>query len=116
MTTPADAVPAPPAITFAVPYYSNRDYLIKAIGSVQAQSRSDWLLLVVDDAGPEPIDDLIAELGDDRISSHRNESNLGLANNWNRCIGLSGAPARARRARTTDSQMNQTPAAPARTG
>ena len=93
MSTNSNERPAPaPVITFAVPYYSNRDYLIEAIGSVQAQSRSDWLLLVVDDAGPEPIDDLIAELGDDRISSHRNESNLGLANNWNRCIGLATTP------------------------
>ncbi|MEO7397708.1 MAG: glycosyltransferase, partial [Ilumatobacteraceae bacterium] len=80
-----------PRITFAIPYYSNSGYLLEAIRSVQAQTVDDWDVIVVDDAGPEPIVGVIAELGDPRIRSVRNDVNLGLAANWNRCIQLASA-------------------------
>lgn len=80
------------SITFAIPYYSNQAYLVEAIRSVQAQTRTDWQLIIVDDAGPEPVDALITQLGDDRISTVRNPVNLGLAGNWNECIRLATTP------------------------
>src|SRR5690606_6066717 len=61
-----------PAISFAIPYYRGRDYLREAVESVLAQTRPDWELLVVDDCGPEPADDLVASYGDSRIRYHRN--------------------------------------------
>lgn len=81
-----------PAITIAIPYFSGLTYLREAIESVLAQTRPDWEMVIVDDAGPEPADALVADLGDPRITLHRNERNLGLAGNWNRCIGLAAAP------------------------
>ena len=81
-----------PAITFAIPYYSNAEYLLEAISSVRAQTIDDWELLVVDDAGPEPAADLVAALTDRRIRYIRNPTNLGLAGNWNACVGLAAAP------------------------
>lgn len=75
-----------------IPYYSNRGYLLEAIDSVRHQTRDDWELVVVDDAGPEPIDRLVADLADNRITAVRNPINLGLAANWNRCIDLARAP------------------------
>lgn len=80
--------PTVPAITFAIPYYDKLTYLREAIASVQAQTSPDWNLLIVDDAGPEPPDELIAELDDPRITLVRNETNLGLAGNWNTCLRL----------------------------
>ena len=79
MTTPA-------AITFALPYYSNLGYLREAIDSVLAQTISNWEMIVVDDAGPEPAADLVATLDDPRIRYVRNVANLGLAGNWNECL------------------------------
>jgi len=79
-------------ITFAIPYYRDRDYLREAIGSVLAQTVPDWLLLVVDDRGPEPADDVVAAFDDPRITYVRNERNLGLAGNWNECVRLATTP------------------------
>ncbi|MEO6122061.1 MAG: glycosyltransferase [Ilumatobacteraceae bacterium] len=81
-----------PQITFAIPYYDKLYYLREAVASVLAQTRSDWLLLIVDDAGPEPADALVAELGDDRITLFRNDRNLGLAGNWNTAAAMATTP------------------------
>ena len=83
--------PSWPAITFAIPYFDNLAYLLEAIDSVRAQTRQDWQLVIVDDAGPEPVDEVLSGLNDARIHWFRNESNLGLAGNWNRCIHLAEA-------------------------
>lgn len=82
--------PLAPSITVAIPYYSGLAYLAEAIASVRAQPRPDWRLIVVDDAGPEPADELVAGIGDERITYTRNPANLGLAANWNRCLELAG--------------------------
>ncbi|QIK77078.1 glycosyltransferase family 2 protein [Nocardioides piscis] len=81
-----------PRITFAIPYYRGRDYLREAVQSVRRQTVCDWLLLVVDDRGPEPADEVIAEFDDPRITLVRNERNLGLAGNWNECVRLATTP------------------------
>ncbi|WP_159081344.1 glycosyltransferase family 2 protein [Nocardioides sediminis] len=85
-------MPGTPRLTFAIPYYRGRDYLAEAIRSVLAQTEQDWRLLVVDDRGPEPADELVADFDDPRIDYVRNERNLGLAGNWNECVRLATTP------------------------
>lgn len=84
--------PDQPRISFAIPYYRGRDLLREAIASVRAQTIDDWELVVVDDAGPEPVDALVASFGDPRIRSVRHRGNLGLTGNWNSCLALTRAP------------------------
>ena len=79
-------------ISFAVPYYSAPEYLREALVSLCNQTHLNWEAVVVDDASPEPIADLIAELDDRRITYVRNDTNLGLAANWNKALGLTTAP------------------------
>ena len=79
-------------ISFAVPYYSAPEYLREALASLCNQTHLNWEAVVVDDASPEPIADLITELNDRRITYVRNETNLGLAANWNKALGLTTAP------------------------
>jgi len=75
-------------LTIAIPYYAGRDYLEKAIASVQGQGRRDWRLLVCDDRGSDvAVDDLVGR-GDARLRCTRNARNLGMAGNWNRCLDL----------------------------
>ena len=81
-----------PRISFTIPYYDNRPYLAEAIASVRAQTVEDWELVVVDDRGPEPAEDLVSAIVDDRVSYVRNEENLGLAGNWNECVRRATAP------------------------
>ena len=81
-----------PRLSIAIPYYRGLDYLREAIDSVLAQTFDDWDLLVVDDRGPEPADELVASYADARVRYVRNERNLGLAGNWNECVRLTRAP------------------------
>jgi glycosyltransferase involved in cell wall biosynthesis len=81
-----------PQISFAVPYYRGTEYLRQALTSLQKQTLSEWEAVVVDDAGPEPADDVVRDLSDSRIRYERNSSNLGLAGNWNRALQSTSAP------------------------
>ncbi len=84
--------PTAPAITFAIPYFRDADYLVEAIDSVRRQTTADWEIIVVDDAGPDDARQRVADIGDDRISYVRNAVNLGLAGNWNECLRRANAP------------------------
>jgi glycosyltransferase involved in cell wall biosynthesis len=79
-------------ISFAIPYYDNPGYLAEAVASVQAQTVPDWELVVVDDAGPEPAEDVVRRLGDPRIRYVRNDTRLGLPGNWNASLRQLRAP------------------------
>ena len=85
-------MPEAPRISFTIPYYRGRSYLREAIESVLAQTVEAWELVVVDDRGPEPAQDLVAEYADPRVRYVRNEANLGLAGNWNECVRQASAP------------------------
>jgi len=71
-----------------MPFYSGLGYLESAIRSLQQQTVADWKAVVVDDAGPESGEELVAGFADPRISYVRNEANLGLAGNWNKALSL----------------------------
>jgi glycosyltransferase involved in cell wall biosynthesis len=81
-----------PRISFAIPYYDNPGYLAEAVASVLAQTVADWELVVVDDAGPEPAEDVVRRLDDPRVRYVRNEARLGLPGNWNRSLQHCRAP------------------------
>ncbi len=81
-------------ICLVVPFYSNLDYLQKAVRSLVAQTDPQWTATVVDDASPERgADDVVAALGDGRVRYVRNERNLGIAANFNRCLQLGAVEA-----------------------
>ena len=79
-------------ISFAIPYFDNPGYLSEAIASVRSQTIADWELVVVDDAGPQPAEDVVASLGDTRVRYVRNRTRLGLPANWNECLRLCRGP------------------------
>ncbi len=76
----------PEPITIAIPFYKGQAYLRSAIESVRRQSSPNWRLIVCDDGAESGTSDLVASLGDSRIHYFRNERNLGMAGNWNRCL------------------------------
>lgn len=77
-----------PRITFAMPFYRGLDHLQTAIASLLAQTVSDWEAIVVDDAGPESAEAMVTRFNDPRIRYVRNDTNLGLAGNWNTALSL----------------------------
>jgi len=75
----------------AIPFYQGRNYLKQAIESVLRQSDSGWSLLVLDDGERGEAEEVIAELGlgeREDVRCLRNDRNLGMVANWNRCFDL----------------------------
>jgi glycosyltransferase involved in cell wall biosynthesis len=75
-------------ITFAIPFYSGKDYLVRAIESILAQQGCDWQALVCDDGPDASIEQVVRDAGRGRVRYLRNPQNLGMAGNWNRCLDV----------------------------
>ncbi|WP_085513434.1 glycosyltransferase family 2 protein [Plantibacter flavus] len=72
-----------------MPFYGRFDHFRTAVLSVLAQTDPDWRLVVVDDVYPDTAPgEWLQSLGDDRIVYLRNERNLGVSGNFDRCIEL----------------------------
>lgn len=76
----------PQPLTVAIPYYKGTDYLRRAIESVRRQTSSHWRLIVCDDGPEGEAEQLAQSFNDPRIRYLRNDRNLGMAGNWNRCL------------------------------
>lgn len=77
-----------------VPYWGDPDLLRATVESVRAQRDPRWTLTVVDDCYPDPsVAALFADEADPRIRYRRNEQNLGIAANFQRCLDLASGEA-----------------------
>jgi len=75
-------------LTIAIPFYKGHAYLRAAIESVLRQTSAEWRLVVCDDGPEVGTTELVASYADPRIRYLRNERNLGMAGNWNRCLDV----------------------------
>jgi glycosyltransferase involved in cell wall biosynthesis len=80
-----------PKVSVCIPTYNRSSYLARAVSTVLAQTFDDFELIVVDNASDDDTSQVMAALKDKRIRYHRNESNLGMVGNWNRCVQLAQA-------------------------
>ncbi|MEW1913525.1 glycosyltransferase family A protein [Kitasatospora sp. NPDC085895] len=71
-----------------MPYYGDAPLMQDAVRSVLAQSGTDWRLTVVDDGRESGVPEWFEALSDPRVRYHRNERNLGVTGNFNRCVSL----------------------------
>ncbi|MDN4639286.1 glycosyltransferase [Agreia sp. PsM10] len=72
-----------------MPFYGRIDQFQSAVESVRAQTSADWRLVIVDDVYPDTsAGEWAIGLDDPRITYLRNEHNLGVSGNFNRCISL----------------------------
>ena len=77
-----------------VPYWGDPDLLRTTVDSVRGQRDPRWTLTVVDDCYPDPsVAELFASESDQRIRYRRNEENLGIAGNFQRCLDLASGEA-----------------------
>lgn len=84
-----------PDISIMIPTYKRAHLLIYAISSVLAQRTEYSFEIVVidnDDTGDTSALDVVKRLNDQRICYFKNDKNIGMIGNWNRCILLSKAP------------------------
>jgi UDP-glucose 4-epimerase len=84
------------AVDILMPYYGDVAMMQEAVRSVLAQRDPHWRLTVVDDGAepgvPEWFAGLIAEHGPDTIHYERNETNLGITENFQKCLSLVTRP------------------------
>lgn len=80
-----------PLISICIPTYNGEAYLRACIESVLAQTYTNFEVIVVDDQSTDSTVAIIESYSkkDPRIQLHRNAKNLGLVNNWNKCMELS---------------------------
>ena len=83
-----------PMVTIAIPTYKRPDLLKQAIDSAINQNDfADYEIIVVDNDSDSIIyesetEKLIKSYGDPKILYYKNEDNLGIYGNWNRCLEL----------------------------
>lgn len=77
-------------ISVCIPTYNRANYLQEAIRSVLAQTYTDFELIVSDNASTDNTKEIVGSFSDPRLKYYCNESNIGMANNWNRCLALAG--------------------------
>lgn len=75
-------------VSIVLPAYKNK-FIAQTLDSILAQTYNDFELIIVDDASPENLYEIISQYKDERIFYYRNERNIGgedLVKNWNHCI------------------------------
>lgn len=77
-------------ISICIPTYNGAQYLEACLDSVLNQTYKDIEILVVDDGSTDATFEILERYAatDQRIRLFRNECNLGLVGNWNRCVEL----------------------------
>ena len=80
-----------PLVSVVMPAYNAEKYIGEAIRSVQSQTYTNWILLVIDDCSTDHTVDVVQAFvnTDDRIRLFRNTRNLGAAKTRNRGLELS---------------------------
>lgn len=76
--------------TIAIPAYKS-EFLKDCIQSILNQTYDDFELIIVNDASPDNIDEIVNSFSDQRIRYFRNDENFGAENvvkNWNKCLEL----------------------------
>ena len=78
--------------TVAIPTYNREDMIRGALESVFVQDMDDLEILVIDDQSQDNVLEIAASYGDPRLQIIRNDENLGIFGNFNRCIELARGP------------------------
>ncbi|MFC1400528.1 MULTISPECIES: glycosyltransferase family 2 protein [Streptacidiphilus] len=77
-----------PQFDIMMPYYGDVGMMQDAVRSVLALDGDDWRLTVVDDGTEPDVPGWFEQLADPRVRYFRNERNLGVTGNFNRCLEL----------------------------
>ena len=74
-------------VSIIMPSYGTAQFIAESIESVQAQSYSNWELLIVDDCSTDDTDEVVKPfLFDRRIRYFKNDKNSGAAVSRNRAL------------------------------
>lgn len=77
-----------PLVSICIPTYNRASMVSDAIRSALNQTYSPIEVLVVDNASTDTIEEVVRSFHDPRLKFVKNDKNLGLFGNFNRCIEL----------------------------
>jgi glycosyltransferase involved in cell wall biosynthesis len=76
-----------PKVSVLIPNYNYGHYLSESIQSVLNQTFTDFELIIVDNCSTDNSQEVISKfLEDKRVRFFKNENNIGLIGNWNKCL------------------------------
>ena len=75
-----------PKVSVCIPTYNETNLLKIAIESVLKQNFNDYELIIVDDASTDNTEEIVKSFATPKIRYYKNEKNLGLVGNWNKCL------------------------------
>jgi len=81
-------MPDEPLVSICIPTYNRAGMITRAIDSALGQTYRNIEVIVVDNASNDNTDAVVATYADERLTYVKNERNLGLFGNFNRCIEL----------------------------
>jgi glycosyltransferase involved in cell wall biosynthesis len=76
-------------VSVCIPVYNGSAYIAESINSVLAQTYTDFQLIVCDNCSTDNTEEIVRSFHDPRLRYVRNDENLGLVGNANRCLELS---------------------------
>ena len=78
----------PPKVSVCIPVYNGSAYISESIESVLGQTFKDLTLIVCDNCSTDNTEEIVQSYHDPRLTYIRNDKNLGLVGNANRCLSL----------------------------
>lgn len=79
-------------VTIAIPVYERTDFFNEAIESALNQTVKCTIVVVDNASSHTYFKDYIEKLDNPRVKYFRNDQNLGMVGNWNRCIEVAQTP------------------------
>ena len=76
----------PPLVTVGIPNFNGERFISQAIYSILNQTYKNIELIVIDNNSTDRSFGIITNITDHRLRSIRNETNIGMTPNWNKCI------------------------------
>ena len=77
-----------PKVSVCIPVYNGSASIAESIASVLGQTFKDFRLIVCDNCSTDNTEEVVQSFHDPRLTYVRNEKNLGLVGNANRCLSL----------------------------
>lgn len=73
-------------VSICIPVYNGETTIRETIESAISQTYKDIEVVVVDNCSTDKTVEIVKSIKDDRIVLYQNETNLGMAGNWNECL------------------------------
>ena len=78
-----------PLVSICIPAYRCEKTIKEAVTSALNQTYTNLEIIIVDDCSPDHTYEILQTIKDDRIRLFKNDRNLGMCGNWNKCMAYS---------------------------